>query len=183
MRIMLSSALVLAVCVGVSQAQQESPIQQQLDAAISGCIDKPDATTFKTHVETILCINDAMTAIYTKNNWPYMDAVYQLEAALLAPAAQADAHKITQPEFSAAVQTAYLQFQSQMAQKDQERRALFGSTAAAGGTGPSCRATGQPPRPFRCCSTKWQPVSPTRSSSAISDPHKSADKLHHQLHR
>ena len=61
MRILLTVGLAILVCVSVAHAQQESPLQQQLDAVFAGCVDKPDATHFKTHVETILCVNDGMT--------------------------------------------------------------------------------------------------------------------------
>ena len=58
---------------------------------------------------------------YTQANWPYMDSVYQFEAAAILAAAQADAGKLTQGEYVAQVNAEMLKMNAVFAKRSREQ--------------------------------------------------------------
>lgn len=106
-------------------AQEGSTIQDKVNAIIDHCSERLTAKEFKTRVETISCVNDGMTGTYRSAYWPYMDLVYHFESVVLLAAAQADAGKISQQEYVANVGAAVLQFNADVDEKTQEKRAAL----------------------------------------------------------
>lgn len=105
---------------GTAVAQDWTAMQAQVDSGINACAT---SGKIKTRVDAALCANDAMTTAYQTYHYPYMDLVYAMERDILAAAASFDAGKISQNEYSAKVNIAELDFNSSVAQRNQQSRA------------------------------------------------------------
>jgi hypothetical protein len=97
---------------------QSSALDRALAEAMAYCNAKAADGEFRTRVDAAICTNDGVTKAFQSFHFPYMDLIFQFELAWLQINAKADRGEMSDEDVKAASQSAFLQLQAQVAQRD-----------------------------------------------------------------
>ena len=120
MRVVLAAAIIVGIA---GDAFAATDLRSEIDVVLDSCMQQYREHPQVSRVERVKCVNDGFTQAYVAFRFPYMDLVYQFEIAQLGSAADADAGRITQEEFSREVNLSMQLFNaavSSRAQSDQQ---------------------------------------------------------------